>query len=77
VPIATTDRLACPVGVALTTQRIERAPRELARRLFPDLRVWTELGRCGHFVAGQEPRLIGDNIRRLIGSAQAGAIADR
>jgi epoxide hydrolase len=66
VPFERSDQLACPVGVALTTQQIERAPEAMARRLFPDIRVWTDLGRGGHFVAAQAPSLIADNIRRLV-----------
>jgi hypothetical protein len=52
-----------PTGVALTTQRIERAPRSYVERLFTDIRQWRELGRGGHFVALEEPALLADAIR--------------
>jgi pimeloyl-ACP methyl ester carboxylesterase len=62
------DRVECPVGVALTTQDIERAPRALAQRLYADIRTWTELGTGGHFIAGERPDLVAASIRSLISS---------
>ncbi|MGE5335218.1 MAG: epoxide hydrolase family protein [Nitrososphaerota archaeon] len=47
-----------PVGVALTTQQIERAPRAYAERVFTDIRQWVDLGRGGHFLPLEEPRLL-------------------
>jgi pimeloyl-ACP methyl ester carboxylesterase len=55
-----------PVGVALTTQPIERAPRAWAERFFPDIRSWVELGRGGHFVAMEEPALLANAIRDFV-----------
>ncbi|MDQ4045505.1 MAG: epoxide hydrolase [Chloroflexota bacterium] len=59
------DRIAVPTGVALTTQAIERIPRQLASRIFVDIRQWIDLGRGGHFVALEEPHLLADAIRRF------------
>ncbi len=57
-------RVDVPVGVALTaTQPIERAPREYAARVYPDIRQWAELPRGGHFVTLEEPLLLADAIR--------------
>jgi pimeloyl-ACP methyl ester carboxylesterase len=57
------DRVRVPVGVALTTQQIERPPREYVERLYPDIRHWVELPRGGHFVALEEPQLVAESIR--------------
>jgi pimeloyl-ACP methyl ester carboxylesterase len=52
-----------PVGVTLVaTQGIERVPREYAARRYPDIRYWHELPRGGHFIAGEEPKLLADSI---------------
>lgn len=53
-----------PTGVSLVaTQLIERPPREYVARRYSDIRYWVELGRGGHFVAGEEPRLLAESIR--------------
>lgn len=57
------DRITVPTGVALTTQAIERPPREYVGRIFGDIRRWVELPRGGHFVALEEPALLAETIR--------------
>lgn len=57
------DRIDVPMGVALTTQAIERPPREHVGRLFRDIRQWTDLHRGGHFVALEEPGEVAEAIR--------------
>jgi pimeloyl-ACP methyl ester carboxylesterase len=57
------DRIEVPTGVALTTQAVERPPREFVGRLFRDVRRWVELPRGGHFVALEEPQLLAEAIR--------------
>jgi pimeloyl-ACP methyl ester carboxylesterase len=52
-----------PVGVALTTQPIERASRSWASRFFSDIRTWVELGEGGHFVTMERPGLLATAIR--------------
>jgi len=53
-----------PTGVSLVaTQPIERPPQEFAARRYRDIRYWAALGRGGHFVAGEEPLLLAENIR--------------
>jgi pimeloyl-ACP methyl ester carboxylesterase len=60
------EQARVPVGVARTTQQIERCPRTWAERFFPDIRTWTELGKGGHFVALEQPRLLATAIRDFI-----------
>lgn len=55
-----------PVGVALTTQPIERAPRSWAERFFPDIRRWEDLGVGGHFVALEQPAKLAGAIRAFV-----------
>jgi pimeloyl-ACP methyl ester carboxylesterase len=55
-----------PVGVALTTQPIDRAPRSWAERFFPDIRRWAELGQGGHFAAIEQPALLAAAIRDFL-----------
>jgi pimeloyl-ACP methyl ester carboxylesterase len=53
-----------PTGVSLgATQAIERPPREFAARRFRDIRYWIELGRGGHFLAGEEPAVLAESLR--------------
>ncbi len=53
-----------PTGVSLVaTQAIERPPREFVARRYRDIRYWVDLGRGGHFVAGEEPQLLAESIR--------------
>jgi pimeloyl-ACP methyl ester carboxylesterase len=53
-----------PTGISLVaTQPIERPPREFVERRYRDIRYWVELGRGGHFVSGEEPRLLAESIR--------------
>lgn len=57
------DHSPVPHGVALTaTQPNERPPREYVERLFPDIRRWVELPRGGHFVAMEQPQILGEAI---------------
>jgi pimeloyl-ACP methyl ester carboxylesterase len=60
---AATDKIQVPVGVALTTQAIERAPREYLERFFTDIRYWRDLGAGGHFVMLENPKLLAESIR--------------
>jgi pimeloyl-ACP methyl ester carboxylesterase len=60
------EQAEIPVGVALTTQPIERAPRSWAERFFPDIRRWVDLGTGGHFVALEQPAMLAEAIRAFI-----------
>lgn len=56
-------RIAVPTGVALSTEAVQRVPREWAERRYVDIRRWTELDRGGHFMAAEEPALLAEEIR--------------
>ena len=62
-PRTTADKITVPAGIALTTQAIERAPREYLERVFTDIRYWRDLGAGGHFVMLERPDLLADSIR--------------
>jgi pimeloyl-ACP methyl ester carboxylesterase len=57
------DRIQVPTGVALTTQQIERAPREYLQRIYTDIRSWIDFGRGGHFILLEEPQLVAEALR--------------
>lgn len=57
------EQAQVPVGVALTAQPIERAPRAMAERFFPDIRRWVDLGQGGHFITMERPGLLATAIR--------------
>jgi pimeloyl-ACP methyl ester carboxylesterase len=58
-------RIAVPTGVALTTEPIQRPPRELAERSFADIRRWVDLPRGGHFVAAEAPEELARELREF------------
>ena len=58
-----TSRITVPTGVALTSEAIQRPPRELAERGFADIRRWVELPRGGHFVAAEAPEVLAEELR--------------
>jgi pimeloyl-ACP methyl ester carboxylesterase len=57
------ERVRVPTGVALSTEVVQRAPREWVERRYPDLRRWTEFSRGGHFIALEEPDLLAEELR--------------
>jgi pimeloyl-ACP methyl ester carboxylesterase len=57
------ERVRVPTGVALSTEPVQRAPREWVERRYTDLRRWTEFPRGGHFLALEEPGLLADDLR--------------
>ena len=57
------DRIQVPTGVALTAQRIERAPREYLERIYVDIRSWVDFERGGHFILLEEPQLVAGTLR--------------
>ena len=62
-PRASTARITVPTGVALTSEAIQRPPRELAERSFADIRRWVDLPHGGHFVAGEAPEVLAEELR--------------
>jgi pimeloyl-ACP methyl ester carboxylesterase len=49
--------------VALSTEPVQRTPREWAERRYTDIRRWTEFPRGGHFMAAEEPEMLAEDIR--------------
>lgn len=62
-PMQPGEFIDVPLGVARTTQPIERAPREYVERVFSDIRHWIDLERGGHFAALEEPTAVAESIR--------------
>ena len=67
-PRAITERIAVPTGVALSTEAVQRAPRERAERGYADIRRWVEFPRGGHFIAAEEPALLAEELRTFFRS---------
>jgi len=59
------ERIRVPTGVALSTEAVQRAPREWVARRYTDIRHWTEFPRGGHFLALEEPELLAEDLRRF------------
>jgi pimeloyl-ACP methyl ester carboxylesterase len=57
------ERIRVPTGVALSTEAVQRAPRERVERRYTDIRRWTEFPRGGHFMALEEPELLAADLR--------------
>ncbi len=51
-------------AIGLTTEAVDRAPREWAGRSY-DIRRWTEFPRGGHFFAFEEPGLLAEELRQF------------
>jgi pimeloyl-ACP methyl ester carboxylesterase len=64
-PRVITERIAVPTGVALSTEAVQRVPRERAERGYADIRRWTEFDRGGHFMAAEEPALLAAELREF------------
>jgi pimeloyl-ACP methyl ester carboxylesterase len=62
-PRRITSRITTPTGVALSTEAVQRTPRERAERAYADIRRWTEFRRGGHFFAAEEPQLLAEELR--------------
>jgi pimeloyl-ACP methyl ester carboxylesterase len=59
------DKIRVPTGVALTTEAVERAPREWVQRRYADIRRWTEFSSGGHFLAAENPEMLAVEIREF------------
>ena len=62
-PRRITSRISVPAGVALSTEAVQRIPREQADRSYADIRRWTEFPRGGHFFAAEQPGLLAEELR--------------
>jgi pimeloyl-ACP methyl ester carboxylesterase len=61
-PLGPADRVRVPAAIGLTTEPVDRAPREWAERSY-DIQRWTEFPRGGHFFAFEEPELLAEELR--------------
>jgi pimeloyl-ACP methyl ester carboxylesterase len=61
--VAPDERIRVPTGVALSTEAVQRAPREWVERRYTDVRRWTELPRGGHFLALEDPESLARDLR--------------
>ncbi len=57
--------ISVPTGIALSTEAVERAPREWAQRRYADIRRWTEFSSGGHFMASENPEILAAEIREF------------
>jgi pimeloyl-ACP methyl ester carboxylesterase len=64
-PRTVTARITVPTGVALTTEAIQRPPRERAERGYADIRRWVDLPRGGHFAAAEAPAALAAELREF------------
>jgi len=56
-------KITTPCGICLTTEPVDRCPREWAERTYSDIRRFTLLPRGGHFAALESPKILVDDIR--------------
>jgi pimeloyl-ACP methyl ester carboxylesterase len=61
-PLALTERVAAPLGVALFPAELPMPPRSWVERCF-DVQRWTTMPAGGHFAALEQPALLADDIR--------------
>jgi pimeloyl-ACP methyl ester carboxylesterase len=68
-PLGPDDRVRVPSAIGLTTELVDRAPREWAERTY-NLQRWTEFPRGGHFFAFEEPGLLVNELRAFFNVVQ-------
>lgn len=73
-PRRITTRITVPTGVALTTEPIQRPPRERAERSYADIRRWVDLPCGGHFVAAEAPELLAEELRTFFRPFRIGGV---
>jgi microsomal epoxide hydrolase len=56
-------KMHVPAAIALTTEEVNRVPRERAERTYANIQQWTEFRRGGHFMAHEEPLLLAEDLR--------------
>jgi len=58
-----TAQISVPVGVTVFPDDVYRPPQTWARRAYPTLTYFHEVGQGGHFAAWEQPQLFSDEIR--------------
>ena len=61
-------KITVPCGICLTTEPVDRCPREWAERSYGDIRRFTLLPRGGHFAALEAPSVLAEDIRAFFRS---------
>jgi epoxide hydrolase len=64
-PTGRAPAVAVPTGVSLFPHEIFQPPREWVQEQFPDLRLWREHDRGGHFAAMEQPELLVADVREF------------
>ncbi|MBB3087062.1 epoxide hydrolase family protein [Geodermatophilus sabuli] len=64
-PSGRTPSVPVPAGVSLFPHEIFQPPREWVQQQFPDLRLWHEHDRGGHFAAMEQPDLLVADVREF------------
>jgi epoxide hydrolase len=67
-PAGRTPAVGVPAGVSLFPHEIFQPPREWVQEQFPDLRLWREHDRGGHFAAMEQPELLVADVREFFRS---------
>jgi pimeloyl-ACP methyl ester carboxylesterase len=74
-PRRITTRITVPTGVALTTEPIQRPPRESVGRSYADIRRWVDLPCGAHFVAAEAPVVLAEELRTFFRPFRTGAVS--
>jgi pimeloyl-ACP methyl ester carboxylesterase len=61
-------KLSLPVGFTVFPGEIVQAPREWAKKVYPNLTYFSEADRGGHFAAWEEPQLFSEEMRAAFAS---------
>ncbi len=62
-PFSQGVKVSVPCGICLTTEPVDRCPREWAERTYSDILRFTLLPRGGHFAALEAPDILVNDIR--------------
>jgi len=65
-PFSKGVKISAPCGICLTTEPVDRCPREWAERTYTDIRRFTHLPSGGHFAALEVPELLVNDIRTFL-----------
>ena len=63
-------KLSLPVGFTVFPGEIVQAPREWAKKVYPNLTYFNEVDRGGHFAAWEEPQLFSEELRAAFRSVR-------
>ena len=61
------EAITVPTGYAQFPREILKPPRNVAARVFKDIRRWSVMERGGHFAALEQPELLTQEVRAFFG----------